>query len=74
MTIEIDELDLSAVPAPRRAAVAEAFVRELEALIRAAPSNPALQRLELHGPAHRVGAALARGVYARLPPEVKGTP
>lgn len=72
ITVQIDELDLRAVPPHRRAAVADAFVRELTALISHgpatwptdAPQAPTPAALNVYGPPHRVGALLARNVYA----------
>ena len=74
VTVQIDALDLRAVPAPRRAAVADAFVRELTALIEAGePTWPrdagtpgATTVVDVSAAPHRVGAALARSVYRSL--------
>lgn len=74
IVIEIEALDLEAVPPPRRAAVADAFVRELTALVQqgGASSLPPAPRIDPNAPPHRVGAALAHGVYLQLPPSVRG--
>lgn len=77
IVVHIDALDLTAIPAPRRSAVAHAFVRELQALLAARPASwmphlpeaaaPAPRlRLGLDAPPHRVGMALARSVYEGL--------
>ena len=73
IVIEIEALDLEAVPLPRRAAVADAFVRELTALVQGGATNlPPAPRIDANAPPHRVGAALAHGVYLQLPAAVRG--
>lgn len=75
--VHIDALDLTAIAAPRRPAVADAFVRELQALLQARPDTwvpsapaadtaPAPLQVSLNAPPHRVGIALAHSVYGRL--------
>lgn len=77
VVVHVDALDLSALPAARRAVVASAFVRELEELLALAPplAQPAAARepcpaLRIAGgPAaspERLGAALARAVHGEL--------
>ncbi len=75
--VHIEALDLSGVPRARRPAVAAAFVRELEALLRDAPPSGELGSVQDRwtlpplpirptAPPERVGAALARALHGEL--------